>query len=139
MSDIPGTIITNRRLHGSMQSSKTLSGNISDGRRLSGSIGTSKELNGSVEKVLYLSGSINGQSNIKGTLENAGSLKGTVAAAISHGEIEIYDGSYIATPSMDAQIFPTKFKKMIDDFKVNATPMSDVRTVDTDGYTITVL
>lgn len=139
MSDIPGTIVNNRRLHGSMQSSKTLSGNISDGRRLSGSIGKSKELNGSVEKVLYLSGSINGQSNLKGTLEKAGSLKGTVAAAMSHGEIEIYDGSYIATPSMDVQIFPTKFKKMIDDFTVDATPISDIQTAGTDGYTITVL
>ena len=50
-----------------------------------------------------------------------------------------YLGPYLAIPTAEIQLFETKSKKMLDDFTVDATPISDVRTVDTDGYTITVL
>lgn len=57
------------------------------------------------------------------------------------GSIKIpeYLGSYTAIPTADVQLFETKNKKMLDNFTVDATPISDVRTSDTDGYTITVL
>ena len=54
-------------------------------------------------------------------------------------KIPEYLGLYLATPTAEIQLFGTKNKKMLDDFTVDATPISDVRTVDTDGYTITVL
>lgn len=50
-----------------------------------------------------------------------------------------YMGPYLAVPTAESQSFDTKNKKMLDNFTVDATPISDVRTSDTDGYTITVL
>lgn len=50
-----------------------------------------------------------------------------------------YLGPYTAIPTAEIQSFETKNKKMLDNFTVDATPISDVRTSDTDGYTITVL
>lgn len=66
------------------------------------------------------------------------SLIGELSYA-SGSSIEEYMGPYVATPTLEVQILETKEKKMLDDVTVNATPLSDVRTVDTDGYTITVL
>lgn len=50
-----------------------------------------------------------------------------------------YMGPYLAVPTAESKSFDTKNKKMLDNFTVGATPISDVRTSDTDGYTITVL
>lgn len=66
-------------------------------------------------------------------------LIGTLTYGSGGQKIPEYEGPYLATPTAEIQLFETKNKKMLDDFAVNATPISDVRTVETDGYTITVL
>lgn len=53
-------------------------------------------------------------------------------------KIPEYLGPYSTIPTTEIQLFETKNKKLLDNFTVDATPISDVRTVDTDGYTITV-
>lgn len=85
------------------------------------------DLNGTFVSKLELTGFIEAENTLVGTMH------------IPSGYVPIYDGDYEAIPTLDNQIFPTMDKKMIDDFEVKATPMSDVRTVDTDGYTITIL
>ena len=66
-------------------------------------------------------------------------LIGTLTYGSGSSRIPEYLGPYLATPTAEIQLFETKNKKLLDDFTVDATPISDVRTVDTDGYTITVL
>lgn len=66
-------------------------------------------------------------------------LIGTLTYGSGGLRIPDYLGPYLATPTAEIQLFETKDKKMLDNFTVDATPISDVRTVDTDGYTITVL
>lgn len=139
MTDISGTITKNQRMTGDILGSLELTGSIVSGKSLNGYISNQSNLEGYAEGVEYLSGSMSGGGQFSGAMNAFGNLIGTVYAAMDHSGIEVYDGSYEATPTSNEQTFPTKFKKMIDDFKVNATPMSDVRTVDTDGYTITVL
>lgn len=139
MTDISGVITKNQRMTGDIQGSLKLTGSIVSGKSLNGDISSSTSLEGFVEGVEYLSGSMDNEGRFLGTMNVSGNLIGTAHAATGHSGIEVYDGSYEATPTSNEQTFPTKSKKMIDDFKVNATPISDVRTVDTDGYTITVL
>lgn len=88
---------------------ETLSGIISDHEEMSGVISLADQ--GLIGTLTYGSGSI----------------------------IEEYEGPYFTVPTAESQIFGTKNKKMLDDFTVDATPISDVKTVETDGYTITVL
>lgn len=66
-------------------------------------------------------------------------LIGELTYGSGGSKIPEYLGPYLATPTAEIQLFGTKSKKMLDNFTVDATPISDVRTVDTDGYTITVL
>ena len=66
-------------------------------------------------------------------------LIGELTYGQGSARIPEYLGPYLATPTAEIQLFGTKNKKLLDDFTVDATPISDVRTVDTDGYTITVL
>ena len=66
-------------------------------------------------------------------------LIGELTYGSGGSRIPEYLGPYFTIPTTEIQMFETKNKKMIDDFTVDATPISDVRTVDTDGYTITVL
>ena len=70
---------------------------------------------------------------------NESGLIGEMTYGSGSERIPEYLGPYLATPTLEAQIFETKNKKLLDNFTVDATPISDVRTVDTDGYTITVL
>lgn len=139
MGDISGSITKHQRMTGNIQESSEFTGSIVSGKSLNGDISISSNLEGSVESAEYFSGSMEHEGQFLGSMNAFGNLIGTVYAAMDHSGIEVYDGSYEATPTSNEQTFPTKFKKMIDDFKVNATPMSDVRTSDTDGYTITVL
>lgn len=85
-----------------------------------------------------LIGTISEVGNLVGTVSSNGSLIGTASSSMVE-HIDEYEGPYIATPTADIQTLLTQDKKMIDDVTINATPISDVRTVDTDGYTITVL
>ena len=66
-------------------------------------------------------------------------LIGELTYGSGGSRIPEYLGPYLAIPTADTQLFGTKNKKLLDDVTVDATPISDVRTVDTDGYTITVL
>ena len=66
-------------------------------------------------------------------------LIGELTYGSGGSKIPEYLGPYLATPTAEIQLFGTKNKKLLDDFTVDATPISDVRTSDTDGYTITVL
>lgn len=66
-------------------------------------------------------------------------LIGELTYGSGGSRIPEYLGPYLVIPTAESQLFGTKNKKMLDDFAVDATPISDVRTVDTDGYTITVL
>lgn len=96
-----------------------------------------------------LIGYISRSEPLIGELYGDGELIGTISYSepgligeLTYGagsKIPEYMGPYLATPTADIQLFGTKNKKMLDDFTVDATPISDVRTVDTDGYTITVL
>ena len=139
MTDISANITKNQRMTGDIHGSLELTGSIVSGRSLTGDILKTSNLKGSMEDIEYLTGSMSSEGHFSGDMNTSGNLTGSVYAAMDHSKIEIYDGSYDATPTAESQLFPTKFKKMIDNFTVNPTPMSDVRTVDTDGYTITVL
>ena len=94
---------------------------------------------GYITQTETLSGIISYKEELTGTISmvNQG-LIGTLTYG-SASTIEKYEGPYETVPTADIQIFETKNKKMLDDFTVDATPISDVKTVETDGYTITVL
>lgn len=49
-----------------------------------------------------------------------------------------YTGSYVATPTSKKQTFPTADKRMVYNFKVNATPYSKASNTS-GGYTVTIL
>lgn len=67
------------------------------------------------------------------------SLKGEMHIYKGGGSLlSDYDGSYEATPTDAIQLFPTQNKRMVYDFKVNATPYSEVSNVY-GGYTVTIL
>lgn len=42
-----------------------------------------------------------------------------------------YEGSYVATPSLSEQIFPTNGKRMVDDFTVQAMPQGSATIPNT--------
>lgn len=139
MSDISGNVSKILRLTGSIKGSDSLSGDIFVIGHLEGSMDNISELDGFMNSTQKIKGFIKRAGYLTGSMAAPGHLIGSVASAMSHSGVEIYGGPYEATPTAEEQIFPTKFKKMIDDFTVDATPISDVRTVDTGGYTITVL
>ena len=85
------------------------------------------DLNGAIVNELELTGSIAGTSSLTGSMY------------IPPGYTPVYSGDYEATPTLENQIFQTHSRLMLDNFEVKATPLSDTRTADTDGYTITIL
>lgn len=98
-----------------------------------------ENLIGYIEQNETLSGIVSDHEELIGTIsmENEG-LIGTLIYG-TDSTIEDFEGPYYTIPSTDPQIFETKDKKMTDDFIVDATPISDIQTAGTDGYTITVL
>lgn len=139
MTDISGTIIKNQRITGDISGSSKFTGDIVSGKNLKGNISKSSSIEGTIENSKNISGSIGYAKNFSGTMSSSGNLIGTVYAAMDHSGIEIYHGPYNATPTADIQILETKFKKLIDNVTIEATPISDTQTAGTDGYTITVL
>ena len=98
-----------------------------------------KTLIGYIEQYVSLTGFLSDTDGLTGTFSiSEPGLIGTLTYG-SGAHITEYGGPYFTVPTAEVQIFETKNKKMVDDFTVDATPISDVRTVDTDGYTITVL
>lgn len=49
-----------------------------------------------------------------------------------------YDGPYDATPTINRQVFPTKNKKMLDDFTVQKVPYKE-EPLPGGGYSIIIL
>ncbi len=139
MSDISGNVSKTLRLTGSIKGSASLSGDIFVAGHLTGSMDNILEVVGSMNSTQRIKGFIKRAGYLTGSIAAPGHLIGSVSSAASHSGVEIYGGPYEAIPTAEEQIFSTKNKKMIDDFTVDATPISDVRTVDTGGYTITVL
>ena len=149
MSDntLTGYVRADGELSGIISKSEELSGVISFSEHsLIGTISyydstkvADETLIGYIEKEETILGSITSQNEMVGVVSfSDNGLIGTLNYG-SGSKIPEYLGPYFTIPTADIQLFETKNKKMLDDFTVDATPISDVRTSDTDGYTITVL
>lgn len=141
-----GQIIQDDTLYGIISSEEELSGSISV--QNNGLIGTisyktpktaDETIIGYIVESEELSGVISNYEELTGIFSiSDNGLIGTLTYGAGSTIID-YKGPYFTIPTADVQKFGTKNKKMLDDFTVDATPISDVRTVETDGYTITVL
>lgn len=85
-----------------------------------------------------LIGYISSYGSLQGSISSETTIIGTMTYPSSH-YIDEYEGPYEATPTLDVQKLRTHDKLMLDDVTINATPVSDTITPDTDGYTITIL
>ena len=130
---------------------ESLIGSLSEYEEIAGEFSLSETgLTGEFEDENTLIGYIAQEESLEGTLSiseeivgefgiNELGLVGELIYGPGSEKIPEYLGPYLAVPTAEDQLFETKNKKLLDNFTVNATPMSDVQTVDTDGYTITVL
>ena len=74
---------------------------------------------------------------IVGVKSQAEHLQGRMSTRYSQ-DIPLYTGAYVATPTASVQTFPTKDKRMAQNFAVNETPYSEVANIY-GGYTATIL
>lgn len=72
-----------------------------------------------------LRGRIIEATQIKGRLNNTSSLKGRMVITPDCGH-EYFDGEYNVTPTIDAQVIPTREKVMSDDITVHSIPFFEV-------------
>lgn len=125
-------------LNGRIQNKVNINSVISKPTHFHGVIVDTCSVKGKVQRVERLNGIINESCNIHGILNKSNNLKGTATYSVSHGDIIIYDGNYDITPNAKVQKLSTKYKKLMDNVIVRATPFSEVSN-EAGGYTITIL
>lgn len=72
-----------------------------------------------------------------GYIEAGALLTGTMNAS-TRSDYPNYTGEYEATPTTQNQVFDTKYRTLVSDFTVNATPYSEVSNIY-GGHTVTIL
>lgn len=123
---------------GRIEEQKYIAGVVSEGVRLKGNVSEAYSILGKIGNVCKLKGKIKETLGFNGFMKEPSSLKGSATYSISHGDIIVYDGKYEVIPSTENQILSTKFKKLMENITVHATPFSEVSN-EAGGYTITIL
>ena len=112
-----------------------MQGRIAVEGELSGRLSSGEELSGALSAERTLAGGLTTDGKFSGTLTAESTLQGGLS--ISSGDVPLYTGPYVFTPTDDAQTVQVSGKKATENITINPIP-SNYGRITWNGATLTV-